>query len=291
MKNQICMVHIIIVLFLFPVILTAKNEDSDWKKAQNKNSVASYDNYQRSYPNGVHTKEAKDKAAKLSAQNLSGAVGLCDPDFARMYYFAVGDQTHPLIGKNQLSSTLEAASSCNVARSGKKEDRSWAVDGLLVTRRKMETLLKQGVGMRSMINLDLVLLPYEESVINDTFESIVLCSNQSSWTDTDPKKVFQCAKPYRDVQLKMASSMAAQIKYDFAHVSEVPDPEFRITYWKKVNKMCKWQIMEELSRGYQLYNDAENARKMEKDPKVKNKIEDVSIRMAGGGKPTRGTRY
>ncbi len=280
-----------LLLIALPLAVLAKGEADDWAKAQKKGTIQAYDEHLKNYPRGTYSEQAKREASRLSGPELQNSASRCDSLFPRVFYYSVSASGAPVVSGAAVSSSLDKAAGCmGMAKSIGKDDRPHAAAGLLDSRSSLVQMNVQGVGVREVINLDLVLLEIENEVIMDAYDETVKCKNQSAWVDTPKSEVFKCSRPHQEVQARMAQAMSDQLKYDFANVSSVPDENFRMGFWKEVNGMCRWLVLEQMGPAFGLYADAKNAMAREPNKNIAGKIEDVSIKLAGTGKPTGGFR-
>ncbi len=276
-----------LILAAFPLAILAKGEADDWQAAQRNGDLVAYDEYLKDYPDGAHASEARLAAARMSAGELGPAAGSCAPVYPRAVYYAVGVSDQPAASYSSLASSLATASACAFSNSISPEDIPRNADGLLYARSRLEPVPETAFPPRGIIDLDWILYDLEDAAIRYTFKKLVRCSDQSAWTDTSPKAAFECGKPYRDIQMRMAQGMATQASTDFERVSRVDDPDYRMSFWKKYQKLAKGEAMGEVAVAYQLHQKAMAAKPREQDPRIAEEIENAAIKL-GGGKPTGG---
>ncbi len=272
---------------MFPLLLAA-GEEREWKWAETKDNLKGYDDYILEHPEGAHLKEALERACRMSAAELKGPLSGCEPMFPRMAYYAVAARERSLISGPALAENLSEEYECNFPLLLRQKDRGHAVDGLIAVRYEMETALKDELGVRPFIDIDLILTELEEAVIYDSYEEIMKCSDQSAWQDTPMADQLACSRPYRERQRTLAQAMGDHAKYDFGHVHQVEDKDYRMEFWESYRKLAKKPTMVQVAAAYGLRGHAQKAMEKEADPEVADKIETVAIRLAGGGKPLGG---
>lgn len=276
---------VVLLVVAASILLGAKNEGKDWQAAEKRNDVRTYDQYLKDHPQGAHAGQATEKAARLSVENLEKAASRCDSMFPRMVYYSVAASQKTVASEDSLAQAMTMAGKCSFSTTLSSEQRLNATGGLLMARKTMAGNAGSPAAARAVIDLDFILFDLQQKVIIAASEEITKCSDQNAWTDTPRKQIYACAMPHRKVQMKLASAIAGQIKFDFDKIGVVSDTNYRLGFWEKIRKAAKRQLMQEIAAAFGLYTDAEAAMKKESDPKVKDKIETVMIRLAGSGKP------
>lgn len=276
---------VVLLVMASSILLGAKNEGKDWQSAEKRNDVRTYDQYLKDHPQGAHAGQATEKAARLSVENLEKAASRCDSMFPRMVYYSVAASANNVASEDSLARAMATAGKCGFSTTLSSEQMLNATGGLLMARKKMAGNAGSPKTARAVIDLDFILFDLQQKVIMAASDEITKCSDQNAWTDTPRKQIYACAMPHRKVQMKLASAIAGQIKFDFDKIGVVSDTNYRLGFWEKIRKAAKRQLMQEIAAAFGLYTDAEAAMKKESDPKVKDKIETVMIRLAGSGKP------
>ena len=279
-----------LLLAAFPLALLAKGEADDWQAAEEKGDVAAYDEYLKDYPDGAHAARARQAAAQKSAGELSRAAGSCAAVFPRAVYYAVGGTDQPTVSHSALASDLASASACTFSNSIDPEATPRNADGLLFARSRLELVPETSFPPRGIIDLDWILFDLEDAAVGYTFKKLVRCNDQSAWVDTSPKAAYECSKPYRAIQMRMAEGMASQAQTDFERISRVDDPDYRMSFWKKYQKLAKGEAMGEVAVAYKLHQRAMAVKPREQDPRIAEEIENAAIKL-GGGKPTGGRPF
>jgi len=288
--NSLSRVIVLVTLLLSPAALMSIDEGSQWNKAQRSEKLSEYDDYVTMFPEGPHSREAKTKAAKLSASQISEASGSCDKLYPRMTYYCLAATPEVHVSPDTLSQCMARAAECSFPLILLAQDTYYAAEGMLSARYVMGTRMASQLEPRTFIDTHRIMLDLEEAVIYSAQDEIIKCSDQNAWVDTPLKKRMECSKPYMKTQTRMGRAMGDQAKYDIENISNVDNAAYRLEFWERYRKLAKKDIMAEISQAYDLYDSAKKAMAEERNPEVADKIETVSIRLAGAGKPVGGVR-
>jgi hypothetical protein len=289
MRRLIEAVLVAALLLAAPLAALAQDEAGDWAKAAQKDDVMAYDAYLLNHADGAHAAEALDRAAAKSAAGLDPAAKNCNPGFPLMAYYSCASKAGPKVPDEAVAAAISAALNCTFETAMKMLDKARAVDGLSAVRGRMLANPASPSASRAAFDVDFILLALQYGVLTDTVDELYKCKvGKDPFRDPTKKELYDCSKSQREMQVLMAKLMAEQFKSDFERISAVSDREYRLNFWERCRKEAKRDLVQEIAAAYKLYDEAQKAKARESDPKIAEKIDQVAIMLAGGGKPTGG---